>query len=160
MRVFVLRKQDTGLEGLTEEIGQAAIEEAKRQAAEKLNEASDEIKAQLDALEITPDNFDEAAQTIEEVINSLSNLLGSIRALQEQLGQQPLRKQRGTVSLITDTDVDLVDKFMSTVAKIIKNYPPIDNDTADAAKAAIDEMRKILDQMEKNIAVIEMPPEE
>jgi len=160
MRVFVLRKQDTGLEGLAEEIGQATTEDVKRQAAEKLNEALNEIKTQFNALEITPDNFDKAAQTIEEVINGLSNLLGSIRAVQERVGQQPLRKQRGTVSLITDTDVDLVDKFMSTVAKIIKNYPPIDNDTADAAKAAIDEMRKILDQMEKNIAVIEMPPEE
>jgi len=160
MRVFVLRKQDTGLEGLAEEIGQATTEDVKRQAAEKLNEALNEIKTQFNALEITPDNFDKAAQTIEEVINGLSNLLGSIRAVQERVGQQPLRKQRGTVSFFSDTDADLIEELVLTLAKIIKNYPPIDNDTADAAKAAIDEMRKILDQMEKNIAVIEMPPEE
>jgi len=179
MRVFVLRKQDTGLEGLAEEIGQATTEDVKRQAAEKLNEALNEIKTQFNALEITPDNFDKAAQTIEEVINGLSNLLGSIRAVQERVGQQPLRKQRGTVSFFSDTDVELakefeliVKKIVKIANKIIKAYPPIDKETADEAKRAIDEMRKlieetptierikeILNQMEENIVVVEMPPE-
>ena len=161
-RAIALRKQqveeDPQIKALFEllERYEQALEEIKRSLAES-EKLSREIREALEKIGPLPVSPEEFVGEFERVGREAEEWL---RRLKEEglLSEEEVEgiRKAGTVSIITDDDVDLREEFKSIAAKVYALFPPKDEKEETNLKQAIEDLKQVLQKIAERIAVIKV----
>jgi len=159
MRVIALRKQmgeESDPNAILAEL-ERKLEELKSALAEdqKLSREIREAFEKIGRLPVSPEEFVEEFQRVGREAEKLLQELREVGILPGEGEESEIVSEAGgTVSIISDDDVDLREKFASTAEKVSSLFPPLDEAQKGELKQAIEDLRKLLEKMEESIEVV------
>jgi prefoldin subunit 5 len=163
-RAIALRKQqvegeDPQIKELFEflERYERTLEEIKRNLAES-EELSRKIRESLERigpLPVSPEEFVEEFKRVgREAEEWLRRLKEEGLLSDEEI--EGIRKADGTISIITDDDLDLQKKFKLVADTVYSLFPPKDEIEESNLKQAIEDLKQVLQDIEESVTVIKV----
>jgi chromosome segregation ATPase len=163
MRVITLRKQEVEEDPEMEELldflrwYERKLEELKQGLAEsqRLSREIRESFERIGEMPVPPEEFVEEFKRVGREADKLLRQLRELGVLPQEEAEN-IRKADGTISIITDDDLDLQEEFKSVADKVYNLFPPQDEEEESNLKQAIEDLQQVLQRMVEKIAVIKV----